>query len=514
MANIIDSLYIALGLDVSQFNKGKQEALDGLKKVDSESEKVTERSNKRAKSDDAESRKRAEENKKRTKDQGKALEDLTGSIAKFGSALVAVGLVKEFITNQVQTNAQLGRTSQLLGTSARELDAWGAAAKTTGGDSTAFVGAIQGIQEGLAKIAIGKGGEEIVKTLAQLGVQAKGGKVDLLELGDALKRVRAERGELTAKAFANSLGFDDNGYLLLTKSRAELTALIAQMSEFSGKSDEVTKGSERLQSAWAKLSQSTSGTLSKTFEHLVPILETTLNLITKIATFANKGDLGGAALNTIPGYKLASMLAGNGDGSKPITNPSADKKLSHDPKSIIEYFKSKGWSEAQAKGIAANVMRESKGDPNAVGDNGQAYGVAQWHPDRQAMFKNVMGGDIKGSSFEKQLAFIDWELKNSESQAGNYLKRANDPGAAAKVVSMFYERPAATYQEANQRAALANSFQTGDGSGGNGGGPSIQTNINTINVQTNATDANGVANGMRDALSNNQLVNAGIGGAR
>ena len=32
MANIIDSLYIALGLDVSQFNKGKQEALDGLKK--------------------------------------------------------------------------------------------------------------------------------------------------------------------------------------------------------------------------------------------------------------------------------------------------------------------------------------------------------------------------------------------------------------------------------------------------------------------------------------------------
>ncbi|MEB2544080.1 phage tail tip lysozyme [Burkholderia cenocepacia] len=44
---------------------------------------------------------------------------------------------------------------------------------------------------------------------------------------------------------------------------------------------------------------------------------------------------------------------------------------------------SMGWSQAAASGIAANLWRESGFDPNAVGDNGNAFGVAQWHGDRQ-----------------------------------------------------------------------------------------------------------------------------------
>jgi hypothetical protein len=50
--------------------------------------------------------------------------------------------------------------------------------------------------------------------------------------------------------------------------------------------------------------------------------------------------------------------------------------------------------------------------------------------------------------------------------------------------------------------------------GGGNGGTSVQTNINTINVQTQATDANGIANGLNQAIQNNGLINLGLMGNR
>ena len=51
------------------------------------------------------------------------------------------------------------------------------------------------------------------------------------------------------------------------------------------------------------------------------------------------------------------------------------------------------------------------------------------------------------------------------------------------------------------------------GAGGNAG-TSVQNNINSITVNTQATDANGVANGLRGALQNNSLINLGVQGNR
>jgi hypothetical protein len=45
----------------------------------------------------------------------------------------------------------------------------------------------------------------------------------------------------------------------------------------------------------------------------------------------------------------------------------------------VGFFGNLGWNPAQAAGLAANVRAESGFNPNAVGDNGAAYGIAQWH---------------------------------------------------------------------------------------------------------------------------------------
>ena len=111
-------------------------------------------------------------------------------------------------------------------------------------------------------------------------------------------------------------------------------------------------------------------------------------------------------------------------------------------KSAVSFFMGKGWSPAQAAGIVGNLQAESGANLNtsAVGDGGLAYGIAQWHPDRQARFKQVYGKDIHGSSLDDQLEFVHWELTHTEANAGNRIKGCDTPQAAAATMDQYYER--------------------------------------------------------------------------
>lgn len=128
----------------------------------------------------------------------------------------------------------------------------------------------------------------------------------------------------------------------------------------------------------------------------------------------------------------------------------------------IQFFQSRGWTREQAAGIAANIKAESNFKTNAVGDGGKAYGIAQWHPDRQKNFYKVFGKDIRQSTFQEQLAFIDWELRNTESRAGNSLRAASTAAEAAAIVQNQYERPA--NKDPRYRASIAMGF-AGEGTG-------------------------------------------------
>jgi hypothetical protein len=66
-----------------------------------------------------------------------------------------------------------------------------------------------------------------------------------------------------------------------------------------------------------------------------------------------------------------------------------------------------------------------------------------------------MGRDIRGSSIRDQLAFADWELRNTESAAGRALRRQQTPYDAGAVVSRLYERPADKFREAALRGNTA-----------------------------------------------------------
>ena len=187
----------------------------------------------------------------------------------------------------------------------------------------------------------------------------------------------------------------------------------------------------------------------------------------------------------------------------------------------MAYFQAQGWTKEQAAGLAANIKRESAFRPDAVGDGGKAYGIAQWHPDRQAEFKKKFGKDIQGSSLEEQMAFMHYELtQGNERKAGNILRQAKSAQEAAAAVSTHYERPADKAGEAAKRGQLATAMlggvpgasQAAAGAGAvqvaqanaaaapGATSKSVETHIGEVKVYTAATDAAGIAKDMGKSM--------------
>jgi len=154
----------------------------------------------------------------------------------------------------------------------------------------------------------------------------------------------------------------------------------------------------------------------------------------------------------------------------------------------MNFFLSKGYTKQQAAGIVGNLMVESGDfDPNVIsgkikGDSGAAVGIAQWHPDRQAKFKNKFGKSIIGSSLEEQLEFVHHELNNNEKSAGSKLKNTKSAQEAASILDQFYERSSGAHRDKRMKnaAELAGEEYTGQS----------RTTSNNIYQQEEEPDSN------------------------
>jgi hypothetical protein len=234
------------------------------------------------------------------------------------------------------------------------------------------------------------------------------------------------------------------------------------------------------------------------------------------------------------GYAAGEFLHGRGPvyrPPEPQPEGPAPGMIEETQQKAIQFFMEQGWSQDQAAGIVGNITRESYFNPAAVGDNGQAYGIAQWHPDRQADFKARFGKDMAGSTIEEQLSFIQYELTlGKEKAAGDALWGAQSATEAGAIISRQYERPANPEIEAALRGMLSNDLlQTlkqplgfmpgipGAGAATMGAGASMgamqfprelagsasttEVHIGEIKINTNATDSDGIARDIGRSLN-------------
>ena len=191
----------------------------------------------------------------------------------------------------------------------------------------------------------------------------------------------------------------------------------------------------------------------------------------KLAGVKPTGDAGTWADRTIPGAAAADDAAGRylpaAFGGRTYaqqaaidpTNPVAlAKQAKERSRQAIDFFMSKaggGYTLEQAAGLAGNIQRESGFNAALPGDSGNAYGIGQWHRDRQDLIAAHFGKTVQQMSYGEQLQAMAWELQNNEAAAGRRLRQQTSAAGAGATVSQYYERPRFVQQEATLRAMNA-----------------------------------------------------------
>lgn len=146
-------------------------------------------------------------------------------------------------------------------------------------------------------------------------------------------------------------------------------------------------------------------------------------------------------------------------GSGPITG-----------EAIVGALVDRGMTPEAAQGFAMNIADESAFNPNAVGDNGNAFGLAQWNgPRKAALLDFAAAKGVPASDPNVQLDYLMTELQGPESGAYSRIASAGTPQEAAVAVLNNFERPAEAHRARREASYAGGGMPAGssDGQSGN-----------------------------------------------
>ena len=144
-----------------------------------------------------------------------------------------------------------------------------------------------------------------------------------------------------------------------------------------------------------------------------------------------------------------------GSGLLTITVRPSDTHL--DPKAVIDFWKSKGFSDEQAHGITRRLMDESALNPiafNPQGGGEGALGLGQWRGARQEALRQF--GNFTDPL--TQLNFAWDEMQGGDPgavKARNAIKNAKSEKQAYDAFTQYFERPGPAYSTAPSAVASA-----------------------------------------------------------
>ncbi len=148
----------------------------------------------------------------------------------------------------------------------------------------------------------------------------------------------------------------------------------------------------------------------------------------------DENQINGSNPDLVPNYSFNS----NG-----LVNPTSFKNTTPNKSEDVAYnylVNNKELSPHIASGILGNLIEESDLKTSAIGDNGLAKGIAQWHPDRQKGLQSFAKSQGKDpSDFYTQLDYLVEEA----NQRGDLdkLKQTKSPSEAAYSFAKNFERP-------------------------------------------------------------------------
>ncbi|WP_155524214.1 phage tail tip lysozyme [Burkholderia sp. PAMC 28687] len=508
MATVIDALVVTLGLDPAQYKRGQADAKKSIKATSDEAAHAA----------------------KEMEARGQQAALFFTKIRNEALALLAVftaGMgLKNFTEHTILSTAALGRMSENLGMSAKDLAEWQLAAKNAGGTAEGITAALLDSQKEVAKFKL-TGVTEGINKFLQYGGKAsdlKDGNTYLLARARIISNLaktdpgraqlvasqmgitpaefnflkqgpeaieaarRAQAGLATALGNASKpaeelrRNFDSlenqlqvTGVTLLTALMPEIKQLVAWLEKLADwivdhKEDIVKWVDDTVKKIQknAPLVKAWVDSVIKDFERIAPVAERIFTVIGNIMGVflrlagldpidweAKLGDPK-AAKGPTPAEKTTSWIDDKVSSATAWVHSKTDGDGQKRAKAALAYFQSQGWTREQAAGIVGSVTQESNVDPNAENKTSGAFGIGQWLGDRVKAFKAWSGHDLKGSTFDEQLGFMQYELTHGiYKRAGDHIKAAKTFAEAAAIHSNEYEIPGKSEAMIPQRQAYA-----------------------------------------------------------
>lgn len=560
MATVIDSLLIELGIDASKFNSEQKKIVADLKKISEEAEKTANaevESSKKAedatKKTGAEKKKSATEEKKTTVEKKKASEEenkagkQSDKIAKethvntkktadgfdkakdallgFGTAFLGLAGIKalnDMISETAKNSAELGRQSIILGVPSEELQSWGALAKAVGGSEEDVIGSLQSIQSALTDFATWGGSQGAIVSASILGLDTK--DIDKFDIvAEKVKKYiedtkdKMPGGETAAiqraKMFTGQFGYNESTFKLLLLGGDALKELNEEYKKLGHVTPELIALSTQYTKANATLSQSFTGVKNVLTEGMFPALITLTDLLSKgLKAYANYAQY----FHNIPFVKaIKKQIFGeeeksvsNTGAGGPITNTGATRGNRNNNRGNLHY---ESLSSAQAAGATGL-------DKDKSGQGG--FGI----------FPSIEAGDaamdrLLKRKYEHGLQTIH-DLYYGKGKTLGYLGGGKDlKDAPSAIANVMKSTGFGEYQHLNmdQLSSLKQGMMMNEGtmigsrtnapiSSSNNNSSNTQVTVNGVTVNTNATDANGIAHDFNKAVVTNSMVYNGVGG--
>ena len=214
--------------------------------------------------------------KKSTDNVSSGIDGIKSKALKLGSIVAGAFGIKALTSDFANAKDDLGKFSQVFGSTADSINAFGNALRLEGGTLQGFMSQLANLEKFRAGLAIGDAGFIAAAGRAGLDTQAlieaKNATEGYLALADQFQKMTRQQ-RINA---ADALGLDESSIRLLSKGRKEVEAIVSRMKEIRPIDIGMTEEAEKFNDSTQILSDSIGNVADKLSMLVMPTINSLL----------------------------------------------------------------------------------------------------------------------------------------------------------------------------------------------------------------------------------------------
>jgi hypothetical protein len=270
LATVIDSLVVLLGLDASNYKKGRETA----------EKETTETARKSKEAADAIT---------------KSLTEVGRTVASLFLGFESVSGFTKFLSGLNSGEAALGRTAANIGMSAHELNKWGNAVKLAGGDATDAQSAFSQLTEDFQKMTTTGEQSALLQFLRARSVNIRDANGNLRDQGEIFEELAdktAQYGRAYQQTMFKQVGISQGEINYLVQSKALREDQLRLAEKNNGVTEASIREAQQLQEYWRNVGIQIEAAGQKVLNVLTPAVRGAFTEVSKLMDeFKNTGGL-------------------------------------------------------------------------------------------------------------------------------------------------------------------------------------------------------------------------------